>query len=144
MFSLSHKILEHFSKVSFLLLLVRSSAPANIAHSLELSFAWDTNTAPDLAGYRVFYRQEGQDYDYNSPAWEGTATSCTINGLDDSTTYYFVSRAYDTFGNESENSVELFYEPEIIEDRDGDGTENGVIIDPSGLATVSSNPAVTT
>jgi len=43
--------------------------------------------------------------------WDGTETICTISGLDDNFTYYFVSRAYDIYGNESENSVELCYEP---------------------------------
>ena len=82
----------------------------NIAHCLDLSFAWDANTEPDLAGYRVFYRQQGQNYDYNNPAWEGTETSCTISGLDDNTSYYFVSRAYDIYDNESVNSDELYHE----------------------------------
>jgi len=80
----------------------------NIAHCFNLSFAWDANTEPDLAGYRVFYREKGQIYDFDFPDWEGTGTTCTIYGLYDNTTYYFVSRAYDIYGNESENSVELF------------------------------------
>ena len=105
---------EIFSKVSFLLLLMLLLSPATVAHGLDLSFAWDANTEPDLAGYRVFYRQEGQNYDYNNPAWEGTETNCTIAGLDDNTTYYFVSRAYDTYDNESENSVELSYNPATL------------------------------
>ncbi len=63
-----------------------------------------------MAGYRVFYRQEGQNYDYNNPAWQGTDTTCTIYGLDENTSYYFVSRAYDIYDNESENSDELYHE----------------------------------
>ena len=82
----------------------------NVAHCLDLSFAWDANTEPDLAGYRVFSRQEGQNYDYNNPAWQGTETTCTINGLDDNTSYYFVSRAYDIYDNESVDSDELYHE----------------------------------
>ena len=128
MFSLSHRYFEPFKALfsslyllKFLLLFLMFFSPASIAHCLEPSFAWDANTEPDLAGYKVFYRQEGQNYDYNNPAWYGTATTCTINGLDDNTTYYFVSRAYDIDGNESQNSVELAYEPEIIEDHDGGG-----------------------
>ena len=124
MFSKGFKFFEPF-KVPFwfLLLFVTLTAflcPATIAHGFDLSFAWDANTEPELAGYRVFYRQEGQNYDYNNPAWQGTATTCTISGLIENTAYYFVSRAYDTYGYESENSVELCYDPEII-DRDGDG-----------------------
>jgi hypothetical protein len=122
-FLLYHRLFEpfkalfsSFSSFKVLLLFVMLAMlffPVNIAHCFELSFAWDANTEPDLAGYRVFYRQEGQNYDYNNPAWKGTETTCTINGLDNNTTYYFVSRAYDTNGNASENSVELCYEPEI-------------------------------
>ncbi|MEA1947795.1 MAG: fibronectin type III domain-containing protein, partial [Thermodesulfobacteriota bacterium] len=117
MFSLSHKFFEPFkalfsSLFSFkvLLLFIMFISLANVAHCLELSFAWDANTEPDLDGYRIFYRLEGQNYDYNNPAWETIETSCTIFGLDDNTSYYFVSRAYDIYGNESVNSVELYHE----------------------------------
>ena len=123
MFSLSHKsfrALRALLQVSFLLFSIVFLSPASVAHGFDLSFAWDANTEPDLAGYRVFYRQEGQNYDYTTPAWQGTETTCTIAGLDDNFIYYFVSRVYDIYGNESENSVELCYDPEII-DRDGDG-----------------------
>jgi len=114
MFSFGHKLFELFkstfsSLVSFkvLLLFIIFISPANVAHCLDLSFAWDANTEPDLAGYRVFYRQEGQNYDYNNPVWETIETTCTIFGLDNNTTYYFISRAFDIYGNESDNSVEL-------------------------------------
>jgi len=117
MFSFSRKLYEPFKaiflslapfKVLFFVIIFLSTA--NVAHCLDLHFAWDANTEPDLAGYRVFYRQEGQNYDYNNPAWQGTQTTCTIYGLDDNTSYYFVSRAYDIYDNESVNSVELYYQ----------------------------------
>lgn len=115
MFSSSHRFSKPFKGIpSSLLLFIALIVflfPAGIARGFELSFAWNATTEPELAGYRVFYRQEGQNYDYNNPAWDGTETICTINGLDDNFTYYFVSRAYDIYGNESENSVELCYEP---------------------------------
>jgi hypothetical protein len=38
-------------------------------------------------------RTEGQTYDYNTPAWSGTTTTCTIDQLANNT-YYFVARAY--------------------------------------------------
>ena len=103
--------LSSLSVFKVLLFLLLFLSPTTFAYSLDLSFEWDANTEPDLAGYRVFYREQGQNYDYNNPAWEGTETTCTISGLDDQKTYYFVSRAYDTYDNESENSVELSYIP---------------------------------
>ena len=96
MLSKGFKFFEPFTKVSVLLLLVVFLFPPTLAHAFSLSFAWDANTEPDIAGYRVFSREDGQNYDYNNPDWEGTETNCTIAGLDDNTTYYFVSRAYDT------------------------------------------------
>ena len=128
MFSKGIRFFEPFSAVllsssvfKVLLLLVVFLCPPTLAHGFNLSFAWDANTDADLAGYRVFYRQAGQTYDYSHPAWQGTAIDCTISGFSENTTYYFVSRAYDTYGNESENSVELCYNPQVM-DRDGDGT----------------------
>ena len=125
MFGLKHRFFESlraFSSsvaslrfLSPLIVLIVSLAPANMAHALDLSFAWDANTEPDLAGYRLFYREEGQNYDYDNRTWEGIETTCTIYGLDDNTTYYFVVRSYNVYGDESENSNEVCFEPENIE-----------------------------
>ena len=89
-----------------LLLVVGSCAWAG-----EITLAWDPNSEPDLAGYRIFCRQEGAAYDYNTPTWEGTATTCTFTEAVDGVAYYFVARAYDTSGNMSENSNEVNTEP---------------------------------
>jgi hypothetical protein len=75
---------------------------------VNATFQWDTNSEPDLAGYRVFCREEGQSYDYTNPSWKGTDTTCTIFNLDETKTYYFVSRSFDTQGLESSDSNELY------------------------------------
>jgi len=81
---------------------------------VDVSFRWDQNSEPDLAGYKVFCREEGQSYNYTNPSWEGTDTMCTIYDLDETKTYYFVVRAFDTEGLESENANELCHIPAVI------------------------------
>ncbi len=80
----------------------------------QASFRWESNTEPDLAGYRIFHREQSQSYDYTHPSWEGTDTYCTIYDLDESQTYFFVARAFDNEGYESENSIEACLEPGTI------------------------------
>lgn len=77
----------------------------------QVSLMWDPNSEADLAGYRVFCREQSQAYDYVNPSWEGTDTTCTISNLNETQTYCFVARAFDTQGFESENSIELCHEP---------------------------------
>jgi hypothetical protein len=122
MFALSQKFFKPFKAIfssiflpTFFLLLIMLLSPANRAYCFQVTLAWDANTEADLAGYRIFYRQEGQSYNYTNPAWEGTTTSATVTSIDpdDTTTYYFVARAFDINGNESENSDELSYTQEV-------------------------------
>jgi hypothetical protein len=81
------------------------------AGSTQVTLEWSPNDEPDLAGYRVFFREEGQSYNYADPSWEGTDTTCTIYNLDDTKTYYFAARAFDSAGLESGNSNEACLEP---------------------------------
>lgn len=93
--------------VIFATVLVSSSRSA---WAVDITLTWDENSEEDHAGYRIFYRESGDSYDYSNPAWEGTDVSCTIYGLDDNTTYYFVARAFDEADNESGDSDEVIYQ----------------------------------
>jgi len=73
----------------------------------QVTLEWSPNSEPDLEGYKVFVREEGQSYDYVSPSSEGIDTTATIYNLDETKTYYFVVRAYDIEGLESGNSNEV-------------------------------------
>ena len=87
---------------------------SDVSAATQASFRWEPNTEPDLAGYRIFHREQSQSYNYANPSWEGTDTYCTIYDLDESTTHFFVARAFDNEGYESENSIEARLEPGII------------------------------
>ena len=75
--------------------------------SFDAQITWDENEEEDIAGYKIFCRQEDQGYNYNVPIWTGTDITCTIPELDDTNIYYFIARAFNTSGIESENSEEL-------------------------------------
>ena len=102
--------LSFFRFLSFAILLSGILVFSQNACAVDVTLAWDANSEEDLEGYRIFYREDGQNYDYDNPAWQGTATTCTISGLDDNTTHHFVARAYDTSDNESTDSDEATYQ----------------------------------
>ena len=77
--------------------------------------SWQTNSEPDLAGYRVYYclGQSGPPWD-GTAAVEGTAspvqvlgTSVLLRGLALGTNYFVAVSAVDTTGNESPLSTPL-------------------------------------
>jgi len=108
-FFYSNIFLFTFFAVAFLLL-----SSINSSAATQVSLEWSPNTEPDLAGYRIFCREQSQSYDYTSPSWEGTDTYCTIYDLDETKTYCFVARAFDTEGFESENSIEVCKELLVV------------------------------
>jgi hypothetical protein len=134
-FSLSHRFFEPFKalfssffSLTFLLLFVTLTMllPANIAHCVDLSFAWDKNTESDLAGYYIYYKtgSSGAPYDGigadegNSPIQIPLANlsdpenpEYTIHGLSDTEASFFVITSYDTANNESDHSNELSFQP---------------------------------
>ena len=92
----------------------------------SVSLAWEPNTEPDLAGYRIFYRQVYGHYDYEYPVWEGNSTTCTIDILLDGVDYCFVARAFDTEGFESLDSTEACTDfPVVDNDNDGYSLDDG-------------------
>ena len=94
--------------------------PDSTAFSADVEFQW-TPSDPTPQGYRVYARQGDQPYQYNQPAWEGDATTCSITDLGDRTDYYFVVRAY--VGElESLDSNEVHYRS-VDSARGDDGAE---------------------
>jgi hypothetical protein len=80
------------------------TASADVEVTLEL----DRNEEPDVIGFKVYSRLEGKAYDYTNPVWVGSTNSCVITGLQANTNYYFTARSFDSLGNESPDSNEVF------------------------------------
>jgi hypothetical protein len=114
---MSQKVRERYSKgyiFGFLLIKLIGTvliilACISAADALQVTLGWEVPVTGPPDGYRVFSRLEGQNYDYTDPAWEGSATTCTLFDLQDTTTH-FVVRAYNSYG-ESDDSNEVTYEP---------------------------------
>lgn len=106
-----------------LLVLLTILFPAAVMATMSVTLAWDPNTEPNLAGYRLYARESGEPA-YAYVEWEGTDTQCTIAGLDRYESYFFVVRAVDQDGNESGNSNEVFL-PAADGVDDGDRSVDG-------------------
>jgi len=101
--------------LSFLTLALIFALSATLAHSAEVTLAWNPNTEPDLAGYKLYYKtgSSGEPYDGtgategDSPIDIGNVTTYTLYDLTDDTSYFFVVTAYDDQGGESDYSNEV-------------------------------------
>lgn len=142
----------------FLIFLVICPHPAN-ASSVEVRLQWDENPEPGISGYRIFHRSEGQGYNYDSPSWEGSETTCIIGGLEQGVRYFFVARTFNAEDVESSDSNEVDYyqavpepepgtEPEVSEETNNDYGFNPyqpVLVSPvDGSTGVSLNPELRT
>jgi hypothetical protein len=76
-------------------------------YAIDVSIRWTPNNESNLAGYKVFVREEGQSYNYKNPYWETIDNFCTIHDLDETKTYYFMVRAFGINEMESANSEEV-------------------------------------
>lgn len=75
------------------------------AWAAEVRLAWNANTEPDLAGYKIHYGTASGNYTTTIDV--GNITTCTVPGLADGTRYYFAATAYDTSANDSCYSNEV-------------------------------------
>src|SRR5437867_789820 len=81
-----------------------SLAPA-LSSAAQVTLAWDANTDPDLAGYKLYYGLSSGSY--QSSVDVGNVTSYTLSGLLDGQVYYFAATAYNLSLAESGFSNEV-------------------------------------
>ncbi len=87
----------------------------------NVSLEWEPSEAIDVSGYYVYYgTKQGGPYNgtasvlgEDSPVDIGTLTSTQLAGLYKDSTYYFVIKAIDRCGNESEYSNEMELQTEF-------------------------------
>jgi hypothetical protein len=100
--------LFHLSRLTFFLVffIISTFSVQNI-HAAEITLAWDQNSEPDIAGYRIYYGQESRSY--TNIVDVGNYTTCVIADLEDGKTYFFAATAYNTDAYESGYSNEISY-----------------------------------
>ena len=123
----------------YAMLFTLCAMPLSAAFAATITIAWDANTEPDAAGYRVHYGASSGNYQYSVDV--GNHTSCTISGLNEGTTYYIAATAYNSSNYESSFSEELSHTipqplpPPPPADTDGDG-----ILDNDEIDLYGTNP----
>ena len=103
-------------KIALFILILLMTLPVAGHASCQTTLQWDANS-PVPEGYLVFGRTEGQSYNYDEPWWSGDSsfTQCTIDQLDETTTYYFVVRAYvgDEMSGDSNEVAFNYSDPDV-------------------------------
>jgi chitinase len=77
------------------------------ARAEQATLAWNANTEPDLAGYRLHYGTASNNYSVHIDVHN--VTTYTVTELTAGQTYYFAATAYDTSGNESGYSNQVVH-----------------------------------
>jgi hypothetical protein len=105
------------------------------AHAADVTLAWDPNTEPDLAGYRIHYGSANGSYSTHIDVHR--VTTYTVTGLTAGQTYYLAATAYNASGKESGYSNQVSY---AVPSQNGAPTTPAT---PTGAASAPVNTAVT-
>jgi fibronectin type 3 domain-containing protein len=77
------------------------------ARAEQVTLAWDANTEPDLAGYKVHYGTASGSY--TSSVDVHKVTTAVVTGLTAGQTYYLAVTAYNAANNQSGYSNQVSY-----------------------------------
>ncbi len=77
----------------------------NPGFAAQIKLAWDPNTEPYLAGYKIYWGNGSKSY--GSPIDVGNVTQYTLTGLTAGNTYFIAVTAYGLSNNESGSSNEV-------------------------------------
>ena len=76
-----------------------------VVEPAQVTLEWDSNTEPDLDGYKVYYGTTVGSYEFVVDV--GIQTVYTVTGLDRGETYFFAATAYNIYSAESAYSSEI-------------------------------------
>jgi hypothetical protein len=88
-----------------LLLLICIGPGSTQGLAAQVTLAWDANTDPAVAGYKLYYGTAPRTY--GTPVDVGKVTQFTLTGIQEGVNAYFAVTAYDASRNESAFSTEL-------------------------------------
>jgi hypothetical protein len=98
----------------YLLPLMLIFSMTGLANARDVEISWNPSSESNLAGYKVYYKESGQNsytavgaYEGASPVDVGNAVNKFLTGILDTKTYCFAVTAYDGSGKESEYSNEV-------------------------------------
>src|SRR3989475_8131736 len=102
-----HSFASYLCRAVFVacVLTVLCSLSPTSSSAAQVTLAWDANTEPDLAGYKLYYGSSSRSYQLSVDV--GNRTSYTLSGLLEGQTYYFAATAYNLSQNESGFSNEV-------------------------------------
>jgi fibronectin type 3 domain-containing protein len=82
--------------------------------SPSVTLAWNPSTAANVAGYKLYYGNNGTNY--TTAVDTGTNTSWTLMGLTEGETNFFTVTAYDASHTESPPSNQaMYYVPGVVQ-----------------------------
>jgi hypothetical protein len=105
------EFMEKLALISLFLILFAGNC---FAVDYSITFGWDRNAEPDLAGYKLYKSVTSGVYSENIANILADANVCTVNVeiTTDIPKYYFVLTAYDRSGLESRYSNEVLFSPD--------------------------------
>lgn len=109
------------TKIHFTIILISLViSPALISTCHGALLIWEKNNEPDLAGYKVYYRNSSKNY-YESVIDVGMLTEHKLRNIKEDQTYYLTVTAYDFSGNESKPSEDIHH---LVDDGIPDHEDN--------------------
>ena len=83
-------------------------------HAADPMLKWDASTG-DVSGYKIYYGLSHGNYPFSEDVGNVTQYSLSNFSLSESTTYYFVVRAYNASGESGDSNVTTYSVPDSVD-----------------------------